>query len=474
MAGAALAWAGGATADEEDSAGTAASLARIQAALTEARSGRDTVAADLRTLEADLVDLQADLAAATRSAMAVREELAATEATLARLDEQATVLEQDLRNRRRALAGVLRGLHQAARVPHGVLWGGGSAIDRLRAEHLLRRAVATVRDEAAALSVDTDRLADLRDQLHRDRARLADLLSQRNARLLALETEIDRRRWLIERTRRALDATLEPLDELDAATATLASAVDTLTADARRDTGRLQRDRLSEALSSLAQAAREPAPIGIEIDVIGAPVDRQREPFDPTSTVVDLPRRSGFGPMVAVEPAVPAADALALARLVDDSGLAGAPQVVSVSRGRTTRLTVPLPTIDGVLVPSGGHVEIRFGDPDVLGEQSDGVRIRSQAEAPVVAPLSGTVRFAAELGSYGRTLILEHSGGYHSVIAGIGRVDVAVGQDVLMGETLGSMPVPQNGHTDTVSLYYELRQFGRPIDPFQGLMTAQR
>ena len=81
---------------------------------------------------------------------------------------------------------------------------------------------------------------------------------------------------------------------------------------------------------------------------------------------------------------------------------------------------------------------------------------------------------AAELGNYGRTLILEHSGGYQSVIAGIGRVDVAVGQDVLMGETLGSMPVPQNGHTDTVSLYYELRQFGRPIDPFQGLMTAQR
>ena len=478
VAGAALAWAGGATADEEDSAGTAASLARIQAALTEARSGRDTVAADLRALEADLVDLQADLAAATRSALAVREELAATEATLVRLEEQATVLEQDLRSRRRALAGVMRGLHQAARVPHGVLWGGGSAIDRLRAEHLLRRAVATVRDEAAALSADTDRLADLRDELHRDRARLADLLSQRNARLLALETEIDRRRWLIERTRRALDATLEPLDELDAATATLASAVDTLTAetlrDTRRDTGRLQRDRLSEALSALAQAAREPASLGIEIDVIAAPVDREREPFDPTSTVVDLPPRSGIGSMVAVEPAVPAAEALALARLVDDSGLAGAPQVVSVSRGRTTRLTVPLPTIDGVLVPSGGHVEIRFGDPDVLGEASDGVRIRGEAEAPVVAPLSGTVRFAAALGSYGRTLILEHSGGYHSVIAGIGRVDVAVGQDVLMGETLGSMPVPQNGHTDTVSLYYELRQFGRPIDPFQGLMTAQR
>ena len=171
---------------------------------------------------------------------------------------------------------------------------------------------------------------------------------------------------------------------------------------------------------------------------------------------------------------VPAAEALALARLLGDGGLAGAPQVVPVSRGRTTRQSVPLPVIDGVLVPSAGHVEIRFGDPDILGEASDGVRLRSPANAPVVAPLSGVVRFAGHLGSYGRTLILEHAGGYHSVIAGMGRVDVAVGQDVLMGETLGSMPVPQNGHTDTVSLYYELRQFGRPIDPLQGLMTAQR
>src|SRR3546814_6464457 len=62
----------------------------------------------------------------------------------------------------------------------------------------------------------------------------------------------------------------------------------------------------------------------------------------------------------------------------------------------------------------------------------------------VVAPLDGTVRFAGEFRGYGRILILEHAGGYHSMISGLGRIDARVGQHVLAGEPLGG--VPQNGH----------------------------
>jgi len=80
----------------------------------------------------------------------------------------------------------------------------------------------------------------------------------------------------------------------------------------------------------------------------------------------------------------------------------------------------------------------------------------------VLAPFDGQVIYRGPFRSYGEILIIQHGGGYHSVLAGLGRSDAAVGQWVLAGEPVGAMGSPQDGKAQ---LYVELRRDGHPIDP---------
>ena len=52
--------------------------------------------------------------------------------------------------------------------------------------------------------------------------------------------------------------------------------------------------------------------------------------------------------------------------------------------------------------------------------------------------------------------------GYHSLLAGLGRISGVVGQRVLAGEPVGDMGDPDGGEP---RLYIELRRDGQPINP---------
>jgi murein hydrolase activator len=74
------------------------------------------------------------------------------------------------------------------------------------------------------------------------------------------------------------------------------------------------------------------------------------------------------------------------------------------------------------------------------------------------------VVFAGPFRGYGQLLIIEHSEGYHSLMAGMGRIDTSVGARVLAGEPIGAM-----AEDGTPSLYVELRRDGQPINPLPWL-----
>jgi len=59
-------------------------------------------------------------------------------------------------------------------------------------------------------------------------------------------------------------------------------------------------------------------------------------------------------------------------------------------------------------------------------------------------------------------LILQHDGGYHSFLAGFGRIDADMGQDVEAGEPLGVLPVKEDTRPE---LYFEWRHNTEPVDP---------
>lgn len=136
---------------------------------------------------------------------------------------------------------------------------------------------------------------------------------------------------------------------------------------------------------------------------------------------------------------------------------------------RTAGDNTPPPT-GTVQSPVPGTVRTAFGGVDDLGATSKGITYHARSNARVVTPLSGTVRFAGPFHKYKHILIIEHAGGYHSLIAGLGRVDTVVGAKLAAGEPVGSV---DQSDADHHPVYYELRRNGTPINP-QKILVAQR
>ena len=118
---------------------------------------------------------------------------------------------------------------------------------------------------------------------------------------------------------------------------------------------------------------------------------------------------------------------------------------------------------DGLTPPARGVLVLGFGDTAPDGSASQGIVIESLPGAQVVAPHDGQVVFRGPFRGYGEILIMEHRGGYHTLLAGLGRTDVVVGQWLRTGEPVGVMDSPRDGKP---RLYLELRRSGRPIDPW--------
>ncbi len=123
--------------------------------------------------------------------------------------------------------------------------------------------------------------------------------------------------------------------------------------------------------------------------------------------------------------------------------------------------------------PVAGTLSAKYGeaaDPtDTAGLRTKGITIKAAAGSQVIAPFDGVVAFAGAFRGYGQLLIIEHSEGYHTLLAGLGRIDGEVGQRVLAGEPVGVMAGGMTESAAASSLYLELRRDGQPINPLPWL-----
>jgi murein hydrolase activator len=104
--------------------------------------------------------------------------------------------------------------------------------------------------------------------------------------------------------------------------------------------------------------------------------------------------------------------------------------------------------------------------PPQANGKGPGVSFAAAGGAQVVAPADCEVLFAGPYHKNGQVLILEVTTGYDLVLAGLGRITVKPGDQVLAGEPVGSMPgrnAPQMSPDG--ELYFELRQNGRASSP---------
>lgn len=148
--------------------------------------------------------------------------------------------------------------------------------------------------------------------------------------------------------------------------------------------------------------------------------------------------------------------------------LAGLEQARREQEDRLRQKSKRTPFTMGPIVPRGrfqmpaaGQVERRFGESLGRNGTSKGVVLRTRGGAKVVAPAGGEVVFAGSFLDYGRMVILRHNNGIHTMLSGLGGIDVTVGQFLLEGEPIGAM----GNDTAGTDLYVELRERSQPVDP---------
>ncbi len=91
-----------------------------------------------------------------------------------------------------------------------------------------------------------------------------------------------------------------------------------------------------------------------------------------------------------------------------------------------------------------GQKMLGFGEPDGFGGTVAGAVARRPARARRFSrPADGWVVYAGPFRSYGQVLILNAGDGYHIVLAGMERIDAALGQFVLAGEPVAVMGATQ-------------------------------
>lgn len=140
-----------------------------------------------------------------------------------------------------------------------------------------------------------------------------------------------------------------------------------------------------------------------------------------------------------------------------------------VKQERKARPT-PIPKAGSSQLPVNGLIRVGYKQVDDIGAESQGLTIEGRSGALVVAPMGGVVRYAGHFKNYGEIIIVEHEKDYHSLIAGLARIDTVVGQSVAAGEPVGILSKASGG--DNPTLYYELRLKGQPVNParkFAGL-----
>jgi lipoprotein NlpD len=157
---------------------------------------------------------------------------------------------------------------------------------------------------------------------------------------------------------------------------------------------------------------------------------------------------SGARPVTAVEPAA----APAAVRPAPVAATSPTPASAAAASG----------AVDSWLWPVEGTLAGRFG-----AAGGKGIDIVGQRNTPVKAVAPGKVVYSGSgLRGYGRLLIVKHPGEFLSAYAHNETILVKEGESVTAGQKIALMG---DSDTDRVKLHFEIRRYGKPLDPLNYL-----
>jgi len=362
-------------------------------------------------LKQELATLSKDLIAAARRVQDQEASVVGLEHELNRLERAARQKELQLRDRQRQFSGVMMALSRIARFPTEALIAQPiPPEDTVRSAILLRAAVPAIEKRANTLKSELDGLAQARLKVDDQRQAL-----QGAAEVLREE---EQRIDVMRKQKAALRA--EAISKSRAAQ----SAARKLGKQAKnlRDlVGKLNAARVAAEKKAQAQAkvrAEQKARSALHVKPQNGPAE--------APAAVDLAALGSIGS-------------------------------ISKARGK-----LPFPAV--------GRLAGLYGQQLDGGLTSKGLSIETRAQARVIAPFDGKVVFSGPFRGYGQLLIIDHGEGYHSLLAGLGRIDAVIDQPVLAGEPVAVMS--DDGQQPV--LYVEFRRDNQPINPLPWLAQRKR
>jgi len=298
-----------------------------------------------------------------------------------------------------------------------------------RQEPLVRLTAALQTSARRPLALSALQPGSLKDLVY-VRAVLDSAVPQVRARTAALRDELEEGRRLERLARRSLTELREAEGDLERRRIELAAAEAS------------ERNASSAARGNAAREEERALALAEEARDLDGLVDRLDDNAERRRTLAALP-----GPVL--RPAVLGAEGPQGA----SSEPVGTPAPTPIDSGPSQNFQLPVQ----------GRTVTGFGEQRASGLRSKGLSLSPQPGAQIVAPANGRVAFAGPYEGFGRIVIIEHMDGWTSLITGLARADVEVGQDVIGGGPLG-VADDEGG-----LIGIELREGGDPVNPLDYL-----
>ena len=268
------------------------------------------------------------------------------------------------------------------------------------------------------------RSGSVRDTMYA-RAVLATMLPEIDRRTASLRTEIKRGRALEEQTRLAMLQLKASQDQLGKRRQALAG-LETAQRLASRASGGIA-DREAERALAMAERSRDLDALSKTVSEAGGLRDE----------LAALP-----GPVA--RPARP------------EIALVGA---------EPSALVAPPAGLPAYVLPASGRLVAGFGEMPQGLPRTRGIVLAVRQGAQAVAPAPGRVAFAGPYRGYGMIVIIEHPGGWTSLVTGLAQLDTRVGDSLVIGSPLG---IAGAGRP---LLTLELRRAGQAVNPLDYIRT---
>lgn len=385
-------------------------LQELERTLSLSRGRQEALEREVKAFDLDRAKITEDLIKTSERINVLEDSIEDAGRRLTDLVDSQRRVRHSLETRREILAQLLSALQRlGAKPPPALAVHPDDALGAVRGALLMSTLMPEIHRETEALASDVAELEAIKQEIAQERADLSVDLAARAEDQIRLSLLIDEKQRSRERQQMALGEEQQRAEAL------------------ARDADSL-RDLIKALEEDVALAARAAE----RAERARASPDRSSGGSSGVSTP---PSATDFG---RLSPAIPFADA----------------------KGQ-----LPL--------PARGVILTNFGDLDeATGDLAEGITLATRSGAPVVSPADGRVAYAGPFRRYGDVLILEAGDDYHLLIAGMGRLDVVLGQFVLSGEPIGEMGDRRLASATNLSLesaqptlYIEIREKGTPVDP---------